>query len=142
MTVEQAIESIRRVGSIDVVAGGIRYEIRRRVPETPEALATLKAARPTVLAILSGMTAQPQTAPLESILKGHAIELWSDGLGERFWLLADEDDAALLGEPRGTIYTAAESRRIVQIADPAIVAEVHRWKRQFEATVSEFRWDK
>jgi hypothetical protein len=73
--------------------------------------------------------------PLESVLKGRAIELWSDTLGERFWLVADEEDAALLGEARGTIYTAAEARRVVLIADQTVVAEVHRWKRQFNAIV-------
>ena len=40
---------------------------------------------------------------LEDVLKGLAVELWSDVLGERFWLVASEEDAARLGEPRGTI---------------------------------------
>ena len=40
-----------------------------------------------------------------------------------------------LGEPRGAVYTFAEVRRIVQVADPTVVAEVHRWKREFNATV-------
>ncbi len=75
--------------------------------------------------------------PLEAVLKGQALELWSDVLAERFWLVADEDDAVLIGEPRGTIYTAAEARRIVQIADPSVVAEVHRWKQQFNAKLSD-----
>jgi hypothetical protein len=73
--------------------------------------------------------------PLEHVLKGKAVELWSDILGERFWLVADEDDAMLLGEPRGSIYTAAEARLVVHITDPSIVAEVHRWKRGFNGTV-------
>jgi hypothetical protein len=77
--------------------------------------------------------------PLEAVLKGRAIELWSDTLGERFWLVADDEDASLLGEPRGTVYTAAEARRVVEIADPAVVAEVYRWKRQFNATVRDFQ---
>ena len=78
-----------------------------------------------------------QTAhqPLEAVLKGQAIELWSDALGERFWLVADEDDAALLAEPRGAIYTAVEARRVVQITDPATVREVHEWKRRFDASI-------
>ena len=74
---------------------------------------------------------------LEQVLRGHAIELWSDALGERFWLVADEADAAKLGEPRGATYTAAEARRIVKLADTAVVAEIHRWKRQFDAVVRE-----
>lgn len=77
--------------------------------------------------------------PLESVLKGRVIELWSDTLGERFWLVADEEDAALLGEPRGTIYTAAEARRVVQIADPDVIAEVHRWKQEFDTIVRDFQ---
>jgi hypothetical protein len=72
---------------------------------------------------------------LEDVLRGRAIELWSDALGERFWLVADEADAARLGEPRGTVYTAAEARRVVQIGDPATVAEVHAWKRRFEGVI-------
>src|SRR5579872_1504943 len=75
------------------------------------------------------------TEPLESVLKGRVIELWSDALGEGFWLVADEEDAARLREPRGTIYTAAEARRVVQISDAAAVAEIHKWKRAHNATV-------
>jgi len=82
------------------------------------------------------VTAEPEPQPrLETVLKGHAIELWSDSLGERFWLVADEADAARLGEPRGTIYTAAEARRVVRVSDPAIVAEIHAWKRQFDGVI-------
>jgi len=73
--------------------------------------------------------------PLEAVLKGHAIELWSDALGERFWLVADEADAATLGEPRGSVYTAAEARLVIQIADPASVAEVHAFKRIFKVGI-------
>jgi hypothetical protein len=76
-----------------------------------------------------------QTVPLEGVLKGLAIELWSDRLGERFWIVADEADAARLGEPRGTVYTAAEVRRVVQIGDPEMVAKVHALKRKFEGVI-------
>jgi hypothetical protein len=85
----------------------------------------------------------PQATPLEdygpaeSVLKGRAIELWSDSLGERFWLVADEDDAALLGERRGSVYTAAEARLVIQIADRSVVAEVYRWKQRFNASISD-----
>src|SRR5450432_1939534 len=62
---------------------------------------------------------KPEAAePLEAVLKGQALELWSDALGERFWLVADEDDVVLLGESRGNVYTATEGRFVVQIADP------------------------
>ncbi len=71
---------------------------------------------------------------LRAVLKGLAIELWSDSQG-RLWLVADEADAAKLGEPRGTVYTAAEARHVVTIADPGTGAEVHRWKRAFDGRV-------
>lgn len=78
--------------------------------------------------------ATAETAPLEEVLKGRALELYLAD-GERLFIVADEEDAAKLGELRGTIYTAAEVRRIVQVTDPNVVAEVHRWKRQFNAVV-------
>jgi len=81
---------------------------------------------------------KPEAAePLEAVLKGQALELWSDALGERFWLVADEDDVVLLGESRGNVYTATEGRFVVQIADPGVVAEVHRWKLRFNGTIRE-----
>jgi hypothetical protein len=97
-------------------------------PATTETTKTTKVPE-TVL--------KDQTVPLEHVLKGRAIELWSDALGERFWLVADEADAARLGEPRGTVYTAAEARQVVRIGDPAAVAEIHRWKRKFEGVIRE-----
>ena len=78
----------------------------------------------------------PEIPTLENVLKGQAVELCIAD-GERLFIVADEADAAKLGEPRGTIYTAAEVRRIIQVADPNVVAEVHRWKREFNATVSD-----
>jgi hypothetical protein len=77
-----------------------------------------------------------QPEPLEDVLKGLAIELWSDAAGCLF-IVADEDDARRLGEPRGTVYTAAEMRRVVQIEDPAAVLEIHEWKRTFNGRVRE-----
>lgn len=68
--------------------------------------------------------------PLEGVLKGLAIELWSNHAGCLF-IVADEEDARRLGEPRGTVYTADELRRVVQIGDPATVLEIHEWKRKF-----------
>ena len=77
---------------------------------------------------------QPES--LEDVLKGLAIELWSDAAGALF-IVADEDDARRLGEPRGTVYTKAEMRRVVQIRDSATVLEIHEWKRTFNARVRE-----
>ena len=85
---------------------------------------------------------EPEPEPLESVLKGQAIELWSTAAG-RFFLVANEDDARQVierfGARRGEIYTAAEARRIIGVNDPAVVAEIHDWKRQFDGTVREFR---
>ena len=76
--------------------------------------------------------------PLEGVLKGLAIELWSDAAGCLF-IVADEEDARRLGEPRGTVYTAAEMRRVVQIGDSATVLEIHEWKRTFDARLREYQ---
>ncbi len=76
-----------------------------------------------------------EAEPLEMVLKGHAIALWSDLLGERLFIAADEADAKVLGEPRGQIYMGDEVRCVVQITDPAIVAELHRWKRRFNGRI-------
>lgn len=73
---------------------------------------------------------------LEEVLQGVAIELWSDAAG-RLFIVADEDDARRLGEPRGIVYTAAEVRRIIRISDPAVVLEIHEWKRKFDGCVRE-----
>ena len=75
---------------------------------------------------------------LEEVLRGRAIELWCDALGERFWLVADEEDASSqVGEPCGNVYTAAEARKVVQIGDPASVHEIHEWKRRFDGCIRE-----
>lgn len=76
---------------------------------------------------------------LEMVLKGKAIELWSDLCGEVLWLVADEDDVARLGEPRGSVYTAAEARMICRITDPKMVREIHAYKRKFDGKVSDFQ---
>jgi hypothetical protein len=77
-----------------------------------------------------------QPEPLQDVLKGLAIELWSDTAGCLF-IVADEDDARRLGEARGTVYTAAEVQRVVHIGDPAVVLEIHEWKRIFDGRVRE-----
>jgi hypothetical protein len=76
--------------------------------------------------------------PLEAVLKGRAVELWSDRAGCLF-IVADEEDARRLWEPRGTVYTADELRRVVQIGDPAIVVEIHEWKSRFDARLREYQ---
>jgi hypothetical protein len=85
---------------------------------------------PDRVAIGRALDRPKKREPLEDVLKGVAIELWSDAAGCLF-IVADEDDARRLGEPSGTVYTADELRRVVQIGDPAIVLEIHEWKRTF-----------
>jgi hypothetical protein len=75
---------------------------------------------------------------LESVLKVLAVELWSDAAG-RLFIVADEEDACRLGEPRGTVYTAAEVRRVIQVQDLAVVLEIHQWKRKFNASLREYK---
>jgi hypothetical protein len=76
---------------------------------------------------------------LEAVLAGKAVELWSDVNG-RLFIVADEADAQFLMKSdtqvmRGEVYTAAELRRIIKIADPIAVAEVHRFKREFNSGI-------
>ncbi len=75
---------------------------------------------------------------LEAVLKGLAVELWSDAAG-RLFLVSDEEDARRLGEPRGEVYTAAEVHMVIQITDPATVLEVHNWKREFNGRLQDYR---
>ncbi|MFN7939110.1 MAG: hypothetical protein U0R19_37650 [Bryobacteraceae bacterium] len=76
--------------------------------------------------------------PLEEVLKGRAVELYLAD-GDRLFIVADEEDAQILGEPRGAVYTAAEVRQVIQIADAVVVREVHEWKRRFNARVREYQ---
>jgi hypothetical protein len=119
--------------------GAVDQETRRRLVEyKAELLAMLHYGSKRVSESQLTNQARDSAQSLESVLKSRAIELWSDALGERFWLVADEEDAKQLRKPRGEVYTAAEVRRLVQVHDPAVVAEIHRWKREFNATVAAF----
>jgi len=81
----------------------------------------------------------PKSEPrTEWALKGQVVELWSNTAG-RLFLVADEEDAHLTMErycpPRGEIYTASELRTIVAVGDPAVVAEIHEYKRRFDGRI-------
>jgi hypothetical protein len=76
---------------------------------------------------------------LEMVLKGKAIELYCNLAEDTLFLVADEDDVSLLGEPRGTTYTATEVRLVCRIEDKAIVREIHAYKRKFDGKVSDYR---
>ena len=81
----------------------------------------------TALAKYQALKGQRQT--LEAVLKGTAVCLALDATGDRLWIVADEEDAQLLGEPRGTVYSADEVRIIASIDDPAIVDDLRAFKK-------------
>lgn len=143
MRVAEALEVIRLVGAVESSKGKLKLSF----PEKDRA-----ALGPAIEALRSGKTealallAQPredhnvgcaEQQSLEEVLRGTAVELWSDRSG-RLFIVADQDDANRLmadGVSRGEIYTAAEARRIVRIADPDAVAEIHEWKRRFGGVI-------
>jgi len=70
-------------------------------------------------------------------LKGHAVELWRTG--ERYFIVADEDDANLatscLGENVGEVWTDREIEIVARIEDQALREEVQRFKRKLNGRV-------
>ena len=80
----------------------------------------------------------PAEALPSDALKGYAVCLYSDLVGENLWIVADQEDADRLieqGERRGAIYTRAESRLVTRIDDPEVVKQVHEFKREFNTRV-------
>jgi hypothetical protein len=55
----------------------------------------------------TGFRETVEIAPLGEVLKGLAVELYLAD-GNRLFIVADEEDALRLSQPRGTVYTAAE----------------------------------
>jgi hypothetical protein len=94
----------------------------------------VNALAETVVAQSPQAAERQPSLPLDSVLKGLVVELWSAASG-RLFIVADEADAHSLGEPRGVVYTAAELRRVVRVGDPAIVREIHDWKRKFNGRI-------
>jgi hypothetical protein len=148
MTITEALQLIRRVGVVESDGGNLKVrfpEEQRSALQT--AIDILRSGKAEALALLAeptnaqgsiSATVEPARAePLESVLKDRAIELWS-GTAGRLFLVADEEDASRVTarlNARGGIYTAAEVRRIVAVRDPAVVAEIHRWKREFDGVL-------
>ena len=138
MTVQQSIQLLSNSGAqISVTGDRIRVVLPEDAPETAEvAMEVIREHKAEAIDLLSR---EQLAEALEEVLKGQAVELWSDLAGERLFIVADEEDAAKLDEPRGTIYTAAEVRMIVSIRDPNVVAEIHNWKRTFMGRLRECR---
>ena len=97
MTVEESIELLAESGAqISVTGDRIRVVLPEDAPGTAEAaLDVLREHKAEAISFL----ARAQAEPLETTLKGRAIELWSDLAGERLFIVADEEDAAKLGCP-------------------------------------------
>lgn len=72
---------------------------------------------------------------LEDVLKGKAIVLYSDKVRQTIWLVADEEDAALVGEPRGRVYTADEIQQVVSIGDEDVIEDIHAFKDTFDGVI-------
>src|ERR1700722_10110788 len=75
------------------------------------------------------------TEPSADPLNSPAIELWSDAQGERFWLELDEENVTNRREPENGARNRRGARCLIRIGNPGTVAEVHAWKRRFEATI-------
>ena len=78
-------------------------------------------------------SAPDRVATLSLIRKGQAVCLVADLSGEYIWIVADEEDAALLQaqEPGAACYDLGEVEILAALHDPEIVQEVHRFKRAF-----------
>ncbi len=149
MTIESAIQALRRVGQLTVEGGTICCDLPDPTPaEADRALDVLREHKPEALALLGSTLSapasgrQPEQNPAEALssdaLKGYAVCLYSDLVGENLWIVADQEDAERLieqGERRGAIYTRAESRLVTRIKDPEIVKRVYPFKREFNTRV-------
>ena|SRR5437879_1220155 len=83
-------------------------------------------------------TKSTEAVSLQAVMKDRAIELYLVN-GDRLFIVADEEDARRLNQPRGAVYTAGEVERVIQIGDPETVADVHRWKREFNGIITNCR---
>ena len=73
---------------------------------------------------------------LEDVLKGTAIALYCDLVQDTLWIVADEEDARLLGERRGVVYTADEVRLVAKIDNaPEVIRAIHEFKSTFNVAV-------
>ena len=136
----QPEELIRRAaddGVLLVISSQGRVKAKGAREAVDEWLPRLRQHKAKIIDALSGGSdplVNRHTGPnrnLERVLKGQAIALYCDSLKQTLWLVADEEDARLLGERRGVIYTADEIRLVASIDDPGFVRDVHAFKNQF-----------
>ena len=75
MTVEEAIETVRSSGRVELEAGQIRCQVpRSRPPQVETALTVIRQRKPEALKLL-------EQKPLEQVLKGTAKKQITDALG-------------------------------------------------------------
>ena len=126
----QPEELIRRAaddGVLLVISSQGRVKAKGAREAVDEWLPVLRQRRAEIFEALGGGSAplvNRHTSPsrnLERVLKGQAIALYCDSLKQTLWLVADEEDAQLLGERRGLVYTADEIRLVASIDDPDFV---------------------
>lgn len=114
-----------------------------RISDGPPDMAPTKPSKPGSVGFEgsylgeSPKIAVPESSDLAAILRGKAIELWLEAAGGRLFIVADERDVVLLNQRRGEVLTADELRLVVKITDPVDAAEVLRWKREFDGSLTE-----
>lgn len=142
MTVAEAIEAIRREGSIQSDGDRIRVRIAEAAKASLQpAIETLRREKSSALQMLGSTEYGSEIAAgspegLRNALRGRALELWSDSAGGRLFIVADDADTARLRERRGEVLTVDELELVVRIEDPATAVEVLRWKRAFDGVLS------
>ena len=135
MTTAEAIKAVRQAGGEFLVPAPGRLQAYVPSPHPSEletALENIREHRDEALTLLFASDRPPEKLP--PTVKGQAVCLYSDLVGEHLWLAADEADAEALltqGECRGRIYTPEEVKLVVRIADPEIVKQMHEFKQKF-----------
>lgn len=136
MTVQEAVERLRSVGEITVHGGDICCRIvPSKLASNKPILDVIRKRKEEALALLREPQSATKGYALETVLKGRAIALYCDLVRQTLWLVADEEDVHRLAERRGVVYSAPEIREILKVKDPKIVAEIHRWKEIYNATI-------
>jgi len=144
MTVAAALGILQNVGTVRLSHGIIRL----RFPEEKRAalraaIDVLRNCKAEAITLLNAEPS-PQSGVIVSEggrLKNHAVELWRKG--ERYFIVADEEDAALaktrLKASAGETWTAPEVEIVAQIEDQASRDEIQRFKRKFNGRVRGIR---
>ena len=140
MTISEAVRELRSVGHLSAEGDRIICRLpRRKSPAQQTALDVVRRRKSEALVFLGNEAEDGQAGPetpetertLNLIRKGQAVCLACDILGENLWIVADQEDAALLQtqEPGASCYDMAEVEILAALRDPEIVRELHQFKR-------------